>query len=265
MMTMKNSKALSVCLTLGLFGTVACDFGPKSLGNEGGDEEDTGDGDMGDGDNDGDTGDDDEPDDTDGVGGCGAETLVIIDDLDSPLEGLLTPAEYLAQVEGDYLGQLDWLPNEGGTEVTHAGTSSELSAAVSYTGGEIRLTEVELAGEFPNGQEGGIPCSNKLEIDVKLDFVTADGLFSESLVAPLQAQATPDVSIPGFYISMDMGALQGDLSEDDFSSADGMISDYVLVAGVQDGQFGGSFNVEVLGPNWASFGSVAVFIADPQG
>lgn len=200
------------------------------------------------------------------MSGCGDESSTIIEDLDAEIPGLLiTPAEFIDNSVGTYIGELNWLANGFPVQVTHAGTSSGLTATVSYDAGTVRYVEVELAGEFPGGQLGGIPCTNTLEVDVTLDFVTADGVFDESMAVQMVAASEPDAEQPAFYLSVDMAALQGTLSEDDFTADDnGTITDYVLLAGFQENQFGGSFNVQVESDFGGGFGSLATFVGDKQ-
>jgi hypothetical protein len=263
-MTYPRLSLLSSCLTVTMLGTLACDLGPKAIGNIAGDETETGDGD-GDDTDDGDG--DSEPGDP--GNGCGAETMSIITDLEAPLPGFDTNVlEILARSEGTYLGDFTWLENDGPAMVTHAGTTSPLAMAVAHEGGEIRLTEVELLGQFPNGQNGGVPCANTIEIDVALDFVTEDGLFNESMTAALKQFSGGDddefPSGPSFYFSLDFDAHQGTLALSDFAFTDAVVRDIIFAADFADADVSGSVNMEVEVMDFIGFGPVANFSATPQ-
>lgn len=268
-MTLHRITILCSCAILSVLGT-ACDLGEKSIGNDTGADQGEmgdGDGDNGDGDGDGDPGDGDGDGDPTGQGDgdCGEETVTIIDDPNATLPGFDgVVADYLGMIEGTFVGQFEWLPNDGPTMIEHAGTMSPLTVTVSHDGGEIRLTEVELVGEFPNGNNGGVPCSNILEIDVTLGFATEDGLFAETFMVPISISSVTDdqfPSLPGIYFPLDMAALDGSLALDDFAFEDGEITDLVLTGNFEGNAVSGGLMMEVLFMDWVGFGSVAGFEA----
>jgi hypothetical protein len=256
-MTLHRTTLFTTCLTLTLLGT-ACDLGDKSLGNDtGADQGETGDPN---GDGDGDT------DGTEaGYGGdCGEEVESIIEDPNAPLPGFdSAAADYIALIEGTFVGSFSWLPEDGPVTVEHAGTTSPLTMTVSYDGGEIRLIEVELLGQPPQG-EGIEACGNILQIDVVLGFETEDGLFSESFEVPITINSSSDPIDPSFYFSLDMEAFQGQLALDDFTVDMGEVSDLVLIGGFDGDIATGSLNIEILTMDWVGFGSIAGFEATRQ-
>lgn len=257
--------AMALASTLGL---VACDLGPKAIGNqpdsetgedEGTDEgtEDTDDGvDVDEGTED--TG--DEP------GACGEKVESIITDLEVIPAGFESSvADLIAQADGNYEGSLTWNQNDGPVTVTFAGTSSPLAMAVAHLGGEVRFTEVEFAGEFPNGQEGGSPCSNHLEIDVQFNFVTEDGVLAESFVAPLDAYSHSEDPDPSFYLELDFddpATHMGSASWDDFAFTDAEVEAIILDASFPGDAVDGSLNMQVLTMDWVGFGGIASFDAE---
>jgi hypothetical protein len=253
--------AIVLASTLGL---TACDLGPKSVGlqpdtDDGADE--NGDSDTGDTDEGTDSTDDgmNDPD----IGLCGEETESIITDLSTIPPGFESSvADLLAQEVGDYQGTFSWNENDGPVMVEHAGTSSPLTMAVAHVGGEIRLTEVEFVGEFPNGNEGGEPCSNHLEIDVELEFVTEDGLFAESMTVPLDAYSHSESPSPRLYLDLDFDTHMGSLQMDDFSFTDGVVEVLILTAEFTAEQSHGGLSMQVLIMDWVGFGGVASFTAD---
>ncbi|MFO7567991.1 MAG: hypothetical protein R6X02_35445 [Enhygromyxa sp.] len=263
-MTWHRITPLISCLTLSVLGS-ACDLGDKSIGNETGADQ----GELGDTDDEGDEGDEadgeDEGDEQPGFGGsCGEETDSIVEDHDATLPGFDgAVSDYLALVEGSFLGEFSWLPEDGPVSNAHAGTSSPLTITVTYEGGEVRLKEVERVGQFPEDEIeiNEWLCSNTLEIDLTLGFATDDGLFAESFQIPIRVQSHTDFAPAGFYFSVDMAALQGQLSLDDFEFAGGEISDMVLIGDFEGDKLDGSFNMEVLAMDWIGFGVVADFQA----
>jgi hypothetical protein len=257
-MTLHRIITLSLCLISTLLAT-ACDPGDKSPNDDNADESETGDPGEGNGDGDGDG------EDQSAFGGdCGEETVSIIDDLGAALPGFTgTVTDQLGLIEGTYNGDFSWLPEDGPVTIEHAGTESPLTLTVTYEGGEVRLTEVELVGQPQDGELVGT-CSNILEVDVTLDFVTDDGLFAESLQVPMRIYSQSDYALPGFYFSLDLAALQGELALEDFTVNEGTLSDLVLIGEFEDDNVHGSLNTEIMTMDWVGFGSVAGFGAIRQ-
>ncbi|MBK8265381.1 MAG: hypothetical protein IPK80_29135 [Nannocystis sp.] len=153
--------------------------------------------------------------------GCGEETVTVLDDLSQiPAGFTLSPDQLLDGALGPFGGAFTWSQSDGPFTSAHAGTSSPLTMSIIYEGGEARLIEVERHGGYPNGQEGGVPCSNTVEIDLLLDFATEDGLFNES-----QVEATLRIDAYGWegdnertlIWQLDFGSLVGALKSSDFS------------------------------------------------
>lgn len=256
-MTLHRITILTSCLTLSVLGT-ACDLGDKSLGNDtGADQGDPGEtGETG-------VGDDNDDDNETGFGDdCGDAVVSVVDDLDAAQPGFTGSVnDYLALIEGSYLGEFAWLPEDGPVTNEHAGTQSPLTLTVTYAGGEVRLHEVELVGQPPeDGFEDGL-CSNVLEIDVTLGFTTADGLFAEAFAIPVRVYSHSDISLANFYFSLDMDSLQGQLSLDDFVVNDGSVSDLVLIGDLDGETVDGSLNIEIMAMDWVGFGNIAGFQA----
>jgi len=256
-MTFHRITTLTSCLTLTLF-AAACDVGDKNDDAAANDDE-TGDPGEGNGDGDGDG----DGEDQAGYGGdCGEETVSVVEDLGAALAGFDGPAnDYIAQLEGTFAGDFSWMPDDGPVTNEHAGTSSPLTMTVTYEGGEVRLTEVELVGQPPQGGlelEGGV-CSNILEVDVTLGFATEDGLFAEAFEIPVRIYSDSEYAKPGFYFSLDMAALEGQLALADFSVDDGTIRDLVLIGEIDGDNAHGSLNIEIGTMDWVGFGSIASF------
>ena len=236
-----------------------CDLEDKDVGESG---TETGDGDGDPGDGDGDPGDGDG--DPEGPGACGEETITVLDDLDAvPATFDLSSNEILADAVGDYTGTFGWLDNDGPVMVVHAGTESELTMSVVYEGGQVRLSEVANHGDFPNGQAGGFPCSNSIEIDAVLEFTTADGLFAESLPITLFAESI-DYAGPSFNHEIDFDSHQGTLEFDDFGFLDATVQ-RILLSGRFEGEgTTGSLGMEVLNEilDFVGFGPVANYAGE---
>jgi hypothetical protein len=130
--------------------------------------------------------------------------------------------------------------------VVHGGTASPLTLSVTYEGGQIRLTEVELAGQPPQGEGGPEDsnlCGNILQIDVTLGFATEDGLFAESVEVPIIVYSHDEWVSPTFSFSLDMDALQGQLALEDFVVVGGTVADLVLRGEFNEGIVGGGLTV----------------------
>jgi hypothetical protein len=267
-MRIKSLVFLSFCL----LPLAACDPdkepGNDEAGDESGDESETGDpGETEDGET------EEQPNDTgDELGeSCGEETVTVLTDLEQVPAGFSsTAAEIIADSEGSYAGTFTWFENDGPSVIAHAGTSSPLSMSVAHTGGEVRLVEVELLGEFPNGQDGGSLCGNRLEFEVDFDFATEDGVFAESSVVPISVSSVdPEEGgvAPSIYWKLDMDALGGSLSLDDFSFEGGTITQVILMADFAGDASNGSLAIEVHGDEGSPleggvlFGIIAEFEA----
>lgn len=200
-------------------------------------------------------------------GQCGEETTSTIEDLEAALDGFVqTPAEYLAGLEAEQAGTLEWRPDDGPVINAHAETSTELT--IAFQAGTVRLVEVEMAGEFPGGQEGGQPCSNTLEFDGTLSFVTADGVFDESMPATLKVSSHPfDDGGPvglALYEALDLGASGGSLDAADFTfTDDSTLNDVYLTGTVAASESSGDVAIEMQSPGpddgWVGFGAVGTW------
>lgn len=263
-------------IVLGLLAP-ACDLGPKSIGGdpiaetgdeaEGGSSEgdtgDTGEGDTGDT---GDTGEGateesgDETGVTDPVvGACGAETESIITDLDSIPPGFaVSVAQMIEQSTTVYHGTFDWSANDGPAMVAHAGTSASFELFVDYIGGEIVLVEVADVGSFPDG-DGGEPCSNRLEIPTRTEFMTDDGLFDEVFEVPLIVESHASDPNPRFYFPLDFTSFGGTLAMSDFAFQDGVVDAVIFMASFPSGAVTGSLGMEVTVMDFVGFGFIASF------
>ncbi len=278
-MNFQRNFGLELMTTLVLaLGLAACDLGDKQIGDgETGDagDGDGGTGDAGDGDGgDGDGGDGDGGDgDGDAIGPCGEESLSSLpsnpeDYFADPLDafGGKSVNDILAIVEGNYAGTFSWGPAEGPVQSVHANTMSPLTVTATFAGGDAILTEVPLAGEWVDDGLLARLCSNTLEFDVTLDFVTQDGLFDESLTVRVTALSHTDneeglPNEPSVYHHLDMAAHQGSLTLADFQVLDGMLNGFVFLASFGEDGMNGSLNVEVEAMGWVGFGSIAGFEA----
>jgi len=212
-----------------------------------------------------------EPDDDDDgvISGCGEETTTVLTDLSLVPAGFeQSAADIVASIEASYAGELAWRANDGPITVAHAETSSPLTLTVAHDGGEVRHIEVELAGQFPDGNLGGIPCSNRIEIDTSISFATEDGLFNETWDASVE-QSSDTVSDEGstvsLYRAIDFSAHDGTLMTSDFSFEGAQLRDVIVTAGFGDGEVTGSLLMEVQSGDdetgWIGAGDVASFSA----
>ncbi len=215
--------------------------------------------------------DDDDDDDVDiDNGGCGEETTSVLTDLSTVPPGFEQSAgDLIASIEATYGGKLTWRPNDGPVTVGHAETNSALTLSVAHDGGEVRLIEVALSGQFPNGTEGGTPCSNRLEIDTTISFATEDGLFEETWDASIEKRSVEDDFSNGaaasLYRPIDFSAHEGTLMASDFSFQGAELRDVIVTASFGDGEVSGGLLMEVQSGDgedgWIGAGDVASFSA----
>jgi hypothetical protein len=197
-------------------------------------------------------------------GNCGDEVVSLVDDLDAELPGFDgSVTDYLGLIEGSYLGDFNWHSQEGFLTIAHAGTTSPLTISVDYEGGEVRLAEVELVGQPPEGGFEFGTCSNVLSIDVTLGFATEDGVFAEAFAVPVRvySHSFSDSALASFYFSVDLAALQGSLALADFSIDNGEVSDLVMTGDLDGDTINGSLNIEIMTMDWVGFGGIADFQA----
>ena len=200
-----------------------------------------------------------------GTSGCGAETMTVLSDPNAPIAGFdVSATELVESVAGSYAGELAWRPNDGPVTVTHAGATAALTIAISDEPTEVRLIEVELHGSYPDGNEGGALCSNRVEIDTHIDFATDDGTFAEDWDAILLYDADfgePELSL---YHSVDFPTHQGTLAQSDFTFEGASFRDLIVTAGFGETEVSGSVFMEVEGDGWIGAGDVASYAAQRE-
>lgn len=197
-------------------------------------------------------------------GSCGAETKTVISDLNASLTDFMsTPSEYYAALEGTKSGTFTWAEIGEFVTTPYGSTSSPLTVTIA-AGSEVRLIEVENHGDFPNGQEGGAPCSNRLELDVTLGFLTEDGVFAINQPATIKIEAFtfdgPEGS-PYLYHSIDLDNHAGMLAAGDFTVSEGMFAAAILTGTWSDATLEGGLLVEVDGGEWIGAGNLGSFSA----
>jgi hypothetical protein len=255
---MTNTMRLA-CIS-SLVAVLACDKSGSEASDEAGSEtgmSGDGDGDPGDGDGDGDG------QNESLFGDCGNQVMSVVEDLDQIPAGFdSSVTDVIASVVGNFSGTFTWAPTEGGWTVTHAGTESPLTAALTHAGGEVRLYEVELNG-MPN--ELGSLCTNYLQVDMQFDFATEDGVFAESLTVPVWIPGPGSESVPAYYYVIDFDTHMGSLALGDFTVDQGMVSGIVLSGQLDDVGLAGELGMEVIiseGPDGiVGFGLMADYAA----
>jgi hypothetical protein len=233
------TNTLRLACIMSLVGALACDSKAGSEAGEAGSETGMGDGDGDSGDGDGDA-------NESVFGDCGDEVVSVFADLTQTPPGFDSSAnDIIAAVAGSFEGTFTWSAEAGGWTVTYAGTESPLTAALTHAGGEVRLHEVELEGQPPNGELVGL-CGNYLQVDMQLDFATADGVFAESLTVPVWIPGPDSESTPAYYYELDFATHMGTLALGDFMVDQGMVTGIVLSGQVDDVGLHGELGMEVV-------------------
>lgn len=166
---------------------------------------------------------------------CGSETTTVLTDLDAIPAGFDRSArDVLTEASGSYTGTMTWGAEDPIVVFAHADTSADVAFSLTHTG-EVRLVEVENVGGDPTASAGSsFSCSNRIEIDMTLDFSTSDGLFDEVLDVELYVdshQFDPILALPAFSRTLDLDDLNGDLSSADFELAGSATMREVLLRG----------------------------------
>jgi hypothetical protein len=203
----------------------------------------------------------------DSYDGMCQETITVLTSSDAVGPTGISPATVLAEAQGIYTGTMTWTA-EGPVRYTGALGPTATEVEVTYAGGEIRDVVAELV--MPCQHDGPCPCEDRLEVDVQIRLVTADGALDEVWTATLNhLPPTEDIYFgsPGtsIYHRFDPDDTQGALSRASFAVSDGVvINEMVATAQLSRGALEGSLNVEVAMPDgadggWIGFGSIAGF------
>ncbi len=160
--------------------------------------------------------DDDSPADDDTAGGdenafspCD-ETVQLLNDLEevSPLLGI-SAADLLAATGDGFIVTAVYTEDTSILTQFPLGGETDLTVTVAYDGGEIREVDSEPA---ENGAEIAGECLDRLELEVALSFVTADGAFTENWPALLVQSVNADgsgLTTPTLAASFDPSAMTG--------------------------------------------------------
>lgn len=139
-----------------------------------------------------------------------------------------------------------------------------LTVELRHEGGQIRFIDSEANPDHDHEGDGGfVDCTDRLEIDVKFDFVTAAGEFDEHHDAVLQATTVERADLrvellpPGIMGSLDPTSLYSDPE---------WVVEGVQVGAIWQGELaGGSLLNEVHVVGGVGFGSVAHWGDDELG
>ncbi|MGB1016523.1 MAG: hypothetical protein ACPG4T_20470, partial [Nannocystaceae bacterium] len=198
------------------------------------------------------------------VDGCGGEVIEQVEDLEASIpEFEQTPAQILAAIQGPKTGTVTWQDTPEFVATSYDGTASPLNFELTPTG-EVRLVEVELHGEYPDGNEGGELCSNVLEFDAELTFTSEDGVFALTQPTTIHYRVYDYGDAPGkpqLYHTIELENA-GSLTADDFTPSDGEFMSALLIGSFTEGAVEGELNISVLGDGWTGAGFVASFNAN---
>ncbi|MGB1017289.1 MAG: hypothetical protein ACPG4T_24340, partial [Nannocystaceae bacterium] len=198
------------------------------------------------------------------VDGCGSEIIEVVEDIEASIpEFEQTPAQVLAAIQGPKAGTFTWQENPEFVVTSYDGTASPLNFELTPTG-EVRLVDVELHGEYPDGNEGGELCSNSLEFDADLTFTSDDGVFALTQPATIRYRVYDYGDAPGkpeLYHTIEFQDT-GSLTADDFTPSDGDFMSAILIGSFTEGAIEGELNIGILGDGWTGVGFVGSFNAN---
>ncbi len=208
-------------------------------------------------------------DTTGAYGGNCVETVTVLAGPNALGPTGIAPAPIIADAEGTYTGSMRWLADEGPVKYQGAVGPTPVEIEVAYVGGEIRDVQAELV--TPCEHDGPCPCNDRLEVDVQMRVVSADGVLDETWTVELDH--LPPGSDDWFssvgtsiYHRFDPDTdTQGTLSRGAFEIAsDHVVERMIMTGGFEGGALEGALNVEVAivsGPAQGSigFGAVANF------
>ncbi|HEY8378745.1 MAG TPA: hypothetical protein VIK91_19770 [Nannocystis sp.] len=126
-----------------------------------------------------------------------------------------TAAEILADKLGERMTTLTFMTEPTSLSDAWKGKQLPLTVTLRHEGGEIRWVDSEPDPEWTGEGDEGFPgeCQDRLEIDVELDFVTAEGELDEHPKAVLRAvtaeraELMVDLIPPGLGGSLDLETL----------------------------------------------------------
>lgn len=181
------------------------------------------------------------------------EKATVLAGLDAATALGFTAADVLAAAEGPHMSPMTWSKGLAeGPEVVEFGPESgagELTVAIHYAGGEVRLIESTPAGGGGNEADLAADCHGRLEIDVEVAVDTAGGALAEKFVAPLRATAR---GIASLRHSIEFADLQGSLALTKVDPPDAEVGPLDLDIGISpSGLFGSaSAQVTVKSSDW---------------
>ena len=113
------------------------------------------------------------------------ETVTVLTSLDqvSELVGI-SAADLLAETGGGFSVTALYAEDTSILTQTPLGGETDLTVTITYENGEIREIE-SVPADDGTGQDIAADCRHRLEVDVKIDFYTADGAFKETWQAVL--------------------------------------------------------------------------------
>ncbi len=151
------------------------------------------------------------------------ETVLTGPDEVSPLG---FPAADLIALSNGWSLDFVWSTDIGSLEIVPAGTTTQLDLGLSYAGGEIRFIQ---SMDNPDLDiEIDPDCSDRLEIDMELQFTTADGRFGEQLEITTVASSASQLSFE-HYTEPD--GFTGTFSDDEVTIPEGnsMVERFALL------------------------------------
>ena len=127
--------------------------------------------------------------------GCLPQSSVSIDRNEVSTLGF-SGQQILDLVGGEHYGTLSYSD----------GTQTDLTITVNPVGEEVNVVDYEMSGGGLGGIEIMLDCSDQMEIDVMLQFVTEDGSYNEKWETTVNALVA---DLGGIYLDIDLDELNG--------------------------------------------------------
>lgn len=174
------------------------------------------------------------------------EVDVGVADFATPTSFGFTIDELMANIAGERMTMFAWGPQEGPVQLVSVPEPTPLTLTVTYAGGGVRDIDAELNPDWTGEVDGPEVCEDRVEIDMQVHLLTADGQFDE-LVEDVTLVAT-SADRAEFRIRFEPDGFNGTFSgvDDVMIIGEGEITYFEINAEVREDDTNGAVMVEVI-------------------